>query len=42
MPQYIQLLKDSNLLVQAFPIHEYWLDIGYPDKLKQAHDEWHN
>jgi len=26
--------------VSAFPIHEYWLDVGHPDTFEKAHAEW--
>jgi len=26
--------------VSAFPIHEYWLDVGHPETLERAHVEW--
>ena len=28
--------------VSAFPIHEYWLDVGEPDTFERAHYEWEN
>ena len=34
-----QLMKTGHHTV-AFPIREYWLDIGQPDNLKQAHGDF--
>ena len=34
-----QLIKVGHHTV-AFPIREYWLDIGQPDNLKQAHSDF--
>ena len=36
MPQFLKLLRDANLPVHAFPIHENWLDVGHPETLSQA------
>jgi len=33
MPDLINKLAGSNLPLEKFPIHEYWLDIGRPDQL---------
>ena len=30
--------KGKNVFV--CPIHEFWLDIGQPELLKKANDEW--
>ena len=38
MPQLIEKLK-SKFKVLAFPIREYWLDVGRIDDLKQAREE---
>ncbi|MGQ0741693.1 MAG: nucleotidyltransferase family protein [Alphaproteobacteria bacterium] len=39
MPDFIQLLVDHRRRVVAFPIREYWLDVGQPDDLKRASAE---
>ena len=38
-----QLLKESmkkEHSVLAFPIHEYWLDVGHREMLTQANGDW--
>ncbi len=40
MPSLFQTLKDENNIVSAFPIHEYWLDIGRKDQLEIADKEY--
>lgn len=40
MPHLIEQSMLQNHCVSAFPIHEYWLDIGLPETLAQAHGEW--
>ena len=30
MPQRLEKAIQSSYNVSAFPIHEYWLDVGYP------------
>lgn len=42
MPNLIESAISKKFSVCAFPIHEYWLDIGEPDTYKRAHNEWHN
>ena len=37
MPQLIEAVIASKRVAQAFPIHEYWLDIGRMDDLERAH-----
>jgi len=32
--------KQQQHRVSAFPIHEYWLDVGHPETLERAHGEW--
>lgn len=36
IPQFLHRIKDANLPVHAFPIYEYWLDVGHPETLNQA------
>ncbi len=36
MPSLIKLEKSKNNNILVYPIHEYWIDIGRPDSLKQA------
>ena len=38
MPDLIQTLLNEGLRVAAFPIHEYWLDIGRPEDYRQANE----
>jgi dTDP-glucose pyrophosphorylase len=40
MPQLLETATRQGQSVCAFPIHEYWLDIGRPETLKRAHGEW--
>ena len=40
MPNLLQLAMESNERVLAFPIHEYWLDVGHPGTLDKAFREW--
>ncbi len=40
MPELLNLAISRNYDVAAFPIHEYWLDVGHPDTLKQAYGDW--
>lgn len=40
MPQLLKKAKEQNFKVCAFPIHEYWLDIGLPETLTRAIEDW--
>ena len=40
MPQLLEAVAQQGKAVCAFPIHEYWLDIGHPETLERAHGEW--
>lgn len=40
MPQLLEIAAQQGKHVSAFPIHEYWLDIGHPETLERAHGEW--
>lgn len=40
MPDLLNLAILRNYEVVAFPIHEYWLDIGHPETLQQAYGDW--
>ena len=40
MPQLLETAAQQGYSVSAFPIHEYWLDIGHPETLERAHGEW--
>ena len=40
MPQLLETAAQQGKPVNAFPIHEYWLDIGHPETLARAHGEW--
>lgn len=40
MPQLLKSIMQRTATVSAFPIHEYWLDIGRPENLERAHGEW--
>ncbi len=36
MPDLINLGRNAGLKVGMFPIHEYWIDVGRPDDLRNA------
>lgn len=40
MPTLLQSAQQSGHRVAVCPIHEYWLDVGRPETLHQAHQEW--
>jgi dTDP-glucose pyrophosphorylase/predicted transcriptional regulator len=40
MPDLLNLAILRNYNVAAFPIHEYWLDVGHPETLQQAYGDW--
>lgn len=40
MPSLLKLAKDQGHKVSTCPIHEYWIDVGNPDSLKEAYLEW--
>lgn len=42
MPDFIKDLMAVGKKVTAFPIHEYWMDIGRHNEFKQAHQDYHN
>lgn len=40
MPDLINSAKENLTKVIAYPIHEYWLDVGLPETFNQAKQEW--
>lgn len=40
MPTLLEKAIQHQHRVSAFPIHEYWLDVGHPETLDRAHVEW--
>ena len=40
MPQLLEASMAKSHKVRAFPIHEYWLDVGHPETLRQANGDW--
>ena len=40
MPSLLDRAQKSGRLVSVCPIHEYWIDVGRPESLRQAHQEW--
>ena len=40
MPALLLSAKKAGHRVAVCPIHEYWLDVGRPETLQQAHQEW--
>ena len=41
MPSLLQAAQRAGYRVAVCPIHEYWIDVGRPETLQQAHREWH-
>jgi dTDP-glucose pyrophosphorylase len=41
MPTLLQAAQQVGHRVAVCPIHEYWIDVGRPETLQQAHREWH-
>jgi len=40
MPDLLKKAIDLQYQVSAFPVHEYWLDVGYPISFERANNEW--
>ena len=40
MPDLIEQTKILNNKIIVYPIHEYWIDVGKPESLDQAENEW--
>ena len=40
MPTLLQSAQQVGHRVAVCPIHEYWIDVGRPETLRQAHQEW--
>ena len=40
MPTLLMSAKQAGHRVAVCPIHEYWIDVGRPETLRQAHQEW--
>jgi dTDP-glucose pyrophosphorylase len=40
MPQLLEKGLKQNLNIHAFPLHEYWADVGEPQKYEQVNGEW--
>lgn len=40
MTELILLAKKKKYKINAFPIHEYWQDLGYPETLIQSSKDW--
>lgn len=40
MPTLLEEAMKHQKRVSAFPIHEYWLDVGHPEALERANGEW--
>ena len=40
MPYLVSKIKEKNFKVVTFPMHEYWLDVGRPETLKKASQDW--
>jgi dTDP-glucose pyrophosphorylase len=42
MPSLLQAAQQAGHLVAVCPIHEYWIDVGRPETLEEAHATWGN
>ena len=42
MPTLLQSAQQAGHRVVVCPIHEYWIDIGRPEALEEAHATWEN
>ncbi len=42
MPSLFDLIIASGGQTTAFPVREYWLDIGRMEELERAHEEWNH
>ena len=40
MPSLILEAKKRDLIVTVCPINEYWIDVGRPETLEKAIEEW--
>lgn len=40
MPELLSRVRTGGGEVSAFPVHEYWLDVGHPETLRRADGEW--
>jgi dTDP-glucose pyrophosphorylase len=40
MPDLFKMIIDSNRITTAFPIHEFWLDIGQMDDYQKANNDY--
>lgn len=40
MPTLLESAQQAGHLVAVCPIHEYWLDVGRPESLQEAHETW--
>ena len=40
MPTLLERAQQAGNRVVVCPIHEYWIDVGRPETLRQAHKEW--
>jgi NDP-sugar pyrophosphorylase family protein len=40
MPSLLQAAQSAGYRVTVCPIHEYWIDVGRPETLEEAHATW--
>jgi dTDP-glucose pyrophosphorylase len=40
MPELIELGLERKLQMNAFPLHEYWIDVGQPQTLEKVNGGW--
>ena len=42
MPTLLENAQKAGHRVAVCPIHEYWIDVGRPETLQEAHVTWEN
>ena len=40
MPELLNQGREIGLKIGLFPIHEYWIDVGRPDDLRTANNDY--
>ena len=40
MPQLLERGLAQNLSINAFPVHEFWVDVGLPQSYEQVNGDW--
>ena len=42
MPTFLKSAQEKGQSISVCPIHEYWIDVGRPETLDEAHATWYN